>query len=59
MENFTFVHHLASSVTVLDVVNWISLSYNSLKNECIQNCFCKAGFLVDGLDMNAQEECLD
>lgn len=30
---------------VLDVVNW--LAYDNLKPECVQNCFCKVGLLLN------------
>jgi len=58
MDSSTSVHQLASSITVLDAVNLISLSCNSLKNECVQNCFRKARFLIDGSDVNSQENAL-
>ncbi|XP_025191173.1 tigger transposable element-derived protein 1-like [Melanaphis sacchari] len=58
IDNFTSVHQLATSITVLDAVNWISLSCNSLKIEFDQNCFRKAGFLIDGLDVNPNENTL-
>lgn len=58
IDSSTSVHQLATSITVLDAVNWISLSCNSLKNECVQNCFRKAGFLIDGSDVNPNENAL-
>jgi hypothetical protein len=58
MDRSTLVHQLASSITVLDAVNWFSLSWNSFKNECVKNCFRKAGFLNDGSDVNSKENAL-
>jgi hypothetical protein len=31
---------------------------NGLKNECIQNCFRKAGFLIDRSEVNPNENAL-
>jgi hypothetical protein len=59
IDSSTSVHQLATSITVLDAVNWISLSCNSLKNECVKNCFRKAGFLIDGSDVNPNENALN
>lgn len=58
IDSSTSVHQLASSIYVLDAVNWISLSCNSSKNKCAQNCFRKAGFLIDGSEVNPNENAL-
>lgn len=48
---------LAKKITVLDAVMWSAQAWKNVSNECIQNCFSKAGFEFD--DRNEPPEIID
>jgi hypothetical protein len=46
---------LASSVSILDAVNWIGLAVKKIKAETVEKCFAKAGFGESDVADNLEE----
>jgi len=45
----------ANSVTVFDVIRWISSSLNNIQEETLLKCFRRAGFASPETDLQEQE----
>ncbi|XP_054723936.1 serine/threonine-protein phosphatase 6 regulatory ankyrin repeat subunit A-like, partial [Uloborus diversus] len=43
---------LAKSVNVLNAIQWITKAVSSISKSCVQNCFKKAGFKIQGVIVN-------
>ena len=46
IEKISCAEELSKKITALDSIMWIKAAISQIKDSCVSNCFCKAGFPV-------------